>query len=189
MYREGNRLARVVTLDEMSKYINKNFDNSLQLLTESSLQSYLPFTFVSYSSKDSKYLPYVLKILVNHGANPYIDKGDERLPNPPSIKTAEVLKNTIKKSKKMVVFVTSNSKDSKWIPWELGLGDGMKTKEHIVIFPSAEKSYETEWIEQEYLGLYKRIVYGKLQNYDNDVWMVYDSKSNIGIELSRWLSN
>ena len=146
-------MARVVTLDEMSRYINKNFDNSLQLLTESSLQSYLPFTFVSYSSKDSEYLPYVLKILVNHGANPYIDKGDQRLPSPPSSKTAEVLKDTIKKSKKMVVFVTSNSKDSKWIPWELGLGDGMKTKEHIVIFPSAEKSYETEWLEQEYFDI------------------------------------
>ena len=113
----------------MRRYVNNNFDNSLQLFKESSLnKASLSFTFVSYSSKDSEYLPYVLKILVNHGANPYIDKGDERLPIPPSSKTAEVLKDTIKKSKKMVVFVTSNSKDSKWIPWELGLGDGMKTK-------------------------------------------------------------
>lgn len=182
-------MARIANFKEMKSYATKNIVASRELLESTlSKESYGAYTFVSYSSKDSEYLPFVLKILTNHGAMPYVDKGDARLPNPPSVKTAEVLKDTIKQSKRMVVFVTTNSKDSKWIPWELGLGDGSKTNNDIALFPSAESSYDTEWIEQEYLGLYKRIVYGKLENYSEDVWMVLDYQNNTATELSKWLS-
>ena len=186
-------MPKIITLSEMKSYVNKNIIASKQLFESSSFSlenydDYKPYTFVSYSSKDDEYLPYVLKILTNHGAKPYIDKGDRKLPNPPSVKTAEVLKDTIKKSKRMVVFVTTNSKDSKWVPWELGLGDGSKSNYEIALFPSVEKSDETEWLEQEYLGLYNRIVYGKLNGYNEDVWMVYNYQKNTATELSKWLN-
>ena len=184
-------MSRIITLSEMKSYINKNITASKQLFESSSLslENYnnQPYTFVSYSSKDSEYLPYILKILTNHGAKPYVDKGDDRLPNPPSFETAKILKDTIKNSKKMVVFVTTNSKDSNWIPWELGLGDGSKSNYEIAIFPSVEKSYETEWLEQEYLGLYNRIVFGKLEGYSDDVWMVYNHQTNKARHLKEWL--
>jgi len=185
-------MPRIITLSEMQSYVNKNITASKELFESSSFSlenynEYNPYTFVSYSSKDSEYLPYVLKILTNHGAKPYVDKGDDRLPNPPSVKTAEVLKDTIKKSKRMVVFVTTNSKDSKWVPWELGLGDGSKSNNDIALFPSGENSYETEWLEQEYLGLYRRIVYGKHTDYADDIWMVYDYQTNTATALSKWL--
>lgn len=182
-------MPRIATFDEMKSYVNKKFNDSMLIMENSlSIENYKPYTFVSYSSKDINKLPYVLKILKNHGATPYIDKGDDRLPSPPSVETAEILKDTITKSKRMVVFVTTNSKDSNWIPWELGLGDGSKTNNHIAIFPSAEKSYDTEWLEQEYLGLYKRIVYGKLEKHEKEVWMVYDFQENTATELSKWLN-
>lgn len=182
-------MPRITTFSDMKSYSTKNFIASRQLFeSASSKHSYKPYTFVSYSSKDSEYLPYVLEVLTNHGAIPYVDKGDDRLPNPPSVKTAKVLKDTIKKSKRMVVFVTTNSKDSKWVPWELGLGDGSKTNNDIALFPSAENSYETTWLEQEYLGLYNRIIFGKLEGgYDKDVWMVYNYQKNTATELSKWL--
>lgn len=88
----------------------------------------------------------------------------------------------------MVVFVTTNSKDSNWVPWELGLGDGSKSNYEIALFPSVEKSNETEWLEQEYLGLYNRIVFGGLEGYDKDVWMVYNYQKKSATELSKWLS-
>jgi hypothetical protein len=184
-------MPKIITLSEMKNYVSEHITASRQLFESSSLSlenyQYQPYTFVSYSSKDSEYLPYVLKILTNHGAKPYVDKGDDRLPNPPSVKTAEVLKDTIKKSKRMVVFVTTNSKDSKWVPWELGLGDGSKSNNEIALFPSAENSYETKWLEQEYLGLYRRIVYGKHADYPKEIWMVYDYQSNTAIALEEWL--
>jgi hypothetical protein len=182
-------MPSITTFSKMKSYSIKNTTASRQLF-ESALteHSYKPYTFVSYSSKDSEYLPYVLKILTNHGATPYVDKGDDRLPNPPSVKTAEVLKDTITKSKRMVVFVTTNSKDSKWIPWELGLGDGSKSNYDVALFPSAENSSETTWLQQEYLGLYNKIVFGKLKGYDENVWMVYNYQKNSATELSEWLS-
>ena len=117
----------------------------------------------------------------------YIDKGDDRLPNPPSVETAKILKDTIKRLPRMVVFVTDNSKDSKWIPWELGLGDGAKTNYDIAIFPSAEKYYDTTWLEQEYLGLYRRIVWGKHVDYEKEIWMVCNCKENTATPLDKWL--
>lgn len=185
-------MPRIITLSEMKNHVNKNFTASKQLFESSSFSlenyKYQPYTFVSYSSKDSEYLPYVLNVLTDHGAKTYVDKGDNRLPTPPSVKTAEVLKDTIKKSKRMVVFITTNSKDSKWIPWELGLGDGGKSNYEIALFPSGENYHETKWLEQEYLGLYNRIVFGKLEGHTNEVWMVYDYQKNTAIELSKWLS-
>lgn len=182
-------MPRITTFSDMKSYSAKNITASRQLFENaSSKHSYKPYTFVSYSSKDSGYLPYVLDVLTNHGAIPYVDKGDDRLPNPPSVKTAEVLKDTIKKSKRMVVFVTTNSKDSKWVPWELGLGDGSKSNYDIALFPSAENSFETTWLEQEYLGLYNRIALGKLEGYDEDVWMVHNYQKNTATELSKWLN-
>lgn len=97
-------MPRIITLSEMKSYVSKNITASKQLFESSSFSlenyNYQAYTFVSYSSKDSEYLPYVLKILINHGAKPYVDKGDNRLPNPPSVETAEILKDTIKNQKK-----------------------------------------------------------------------------------------
>ena len=185
-------MPRIITLSEMENYTRNNITASKKVFENSSLSleyyQEQQYTFVSYSSKDREYLPYVLDVLKNHGATPYVDKSDDRLPNPPSVKTAEVLKGTIKKSKRMVVFVTTNSKDSKWVPWELGLGDGSKNNSDIALFPSVENSHETKWLEQEYLGLYNRIVFGALKGYDKDVWMVYNYQENSATELSKWLS-
>jgi len=183
----------IITFSEMSSYLGSHLDESHTLLEsrafESNNFSSIPKTvFLSHSSKDKEYLPYVVKILVNHGGNPYIDVGDNRLPNPPSIDTAKVLKEAIVSCKRFVVFVTTNSKDSKWIPWELGIGDGSKTNYDIALFPSAEKSYEISWLSQEYLGLYRRIVWGKLNGYEKEVWMVWDYQKNEATELSKWLT-
>jgi hypothetical protein len=180
-------MPTMVTFDEMRQFVYKNLHKSKILLETAQESVDTKNTFLSYSSKDNEYIPYVINILENHGAKVYIDKGDDRLPNPPSVKTAAILKDSIHKCNRMVVFVTTNSKDSKWVPWELGLGDGSKTNKDIALFPSAENSYETSWLSQEYLGLYRRIVWGKLVGFDKEVWMVYNHHDNTATELSKWL--
>jgi hypothetical protein len=89
--------------------------------------------------------------------------------------------------RKFVLLVTPNSKDSKWIPWELGLGDGANRDANVALFPSAEKSYEQQWSEQEYLGLYQRIVWGKLGEHKDNCWFVLNHRKNTGIRLKEWL--
>ena len=53
----------------------------------------------------------------------------------------------------------------------------------------AEKIYERKWCETEYLGLYQRIVWGKIQNVtDQDGWIVWDHKEDTAVTLRRWLT-
>lgn len=144
-------------------------------------------TFLSHSSKDARYLPVIIRLLENHGASVYCDLDDDRLPDKPTPQTAHIIKEQIRSSRKLVVFVTKNSKDSKWVPWELGMGDAILDLPHVALLPVSNDSKDQIWARQEYLGLYRHVVYGSLQNYDNDVWMVYDHRTNTGTELSKWI--
>jgi hypothetical protein len=144
-------------------------------------------TFLSHSSKDNEMLPAVVAILENHGARVYIDNTDESLPINPSVKTAEILRSNLRNTKKFVLFVTTNSKDSIWIPWELGVADGEKRPANVALFPSAEGQYEQSWSEQEYLGLYRRIIWANLKGEEKPQWLVYDHHNNTAISLYQWL--
>ena len=144
-------------------------------------------TFLSHSSADDELLPGVITILENHGAVVYIDDGDDRLPEKTTPETARVLKSSISDCRRFVLFVTPNSKDSRWIPWELGLGDGMKTSLVVALFPSAETWDETEWSEQEYLGLYQRIIWGNFKGQEKPEWMVLNHHENTATPLRKWL--
>jgi hypothetical protein len=143
--------------------------------------------FLSYSSKDKNYLPGVIKLLEDHGGAIYVDEGDARLPKKPSKETAAILRDTIQRLKRFVLFVTTNSKDSIWIPWELGLGDAYKSLSSVALLPTVESAYQQEWVEQEYLGLYRRIVWGRIEGEIESCWMVYDHHENTAQKLSTWI--
>ncbi len=143
--------------------------------------------FLSHSSKDTELLPAVIHILENHGASVYVDDGDQRLPETPSAETAQMLRSAIQECPCFVVFVTTNSKDSKWIPWELGLGDGYKKPPHVALFPTATGATEQAWAEREYLGLYRRIVWGTIIGWSKPGWMVYDHHSKTADGLAEWI--
>ena len=143
--------------------------------------------FLSYSSKDKNYLPGIINLLEDHGGAVYVDEGDSRLPRTPSKETAAILRDTIQRLKRFVLFVTTNSKDSTWIPWELGLGDAYKSLSSVAILPTAESAYNQEWAQQEYLGLYRRIVWGRIEGERDSCWMVYDHIANSAEKLSSWL--
>lgn len=187
-------MSEILTYEELKGYNNSILNESTQIFKsamydEAEYKYYPKNVFLSYSSKDSELIPWIVKLLRGHGGNPYIDKGDKRLPETPSVETAKVLKDAIISCKRLIVFVTTNSKESRWIPWELGIGDGAKSNNDIAIFPTANSAYETKWLEQEYLGLYRRIVWGKLKGYDKNVWMVYNYRNNTATELNQWLSS
>ena len=143
-------------------------------------------TFLSHSSKDAEFLPGVIKLLENHGASVYCDFNDERMPENPNPETAAIIKQQIKESKRLVVFITINSKDSKWVPWELGIGDSELFQNNVALLPTASTSGDQSWARQEYLGLYRHIVWGDLQGVSKPIWMVYDYRQNSATKLSEW---
>lgn len=146
--------------------------------------------FLSHSTKDIKLLPNIIEFIESNGASVYIDKTDEQMPSTTSPETGKILQDAIKSTKRFILFVTSNSQYSKWIPWELGIGDAMKGKSNIALLPAEEEASFSipRWPEQEYLGLYQRIIWGKFNGSDKSEWIVYDHHKNSGVSLSRWLN-
>lgn len=144
-------------------------------------------TFLSHSSKDDDLIPGAIRVLENHGAKVYVDEIDPEMPPYTSEKTAALLKTRICDTNRFVLLASKNSKESRWVPWELGIADGLKGSSKIALFPASDTTYDQAWASWEYLGLYNRIVWGKLENYQGEVWMVLDEKKNTATELSRWL--
>jgi hypothetical protein len=67
------------------------------------------------------------------------------------------------------------------------LGDIIKNAHGVALFPSAENAYEMSWSEQEYLGLYQRIIWGNFKGKVDNEWMVLDHFNNTATPLRSWL--
>lgn len=144
--------------------------------------------FLSHSTKDDDLVAGVVQILENHGGRVYVDHADPSVAGKECLAIAEHLRIVIRGCRKFVLLASPRSKDSNWIPWELGLADGIHSPRHVAIFPSAETIVDMEWSQREFLGLYNRIVWGKLVGYEKEVWMVWDFRANTATELSEWLA-
>jgi hypothetical protein len=144
-------------------------------------------TFLSHSTKDAEVLPRVISLLEEHGAAVYVDKKDEALPPYTSSETAEILKDRIRQSRKFILLTSRNSKDSRWMPWELGIADGYKNPANTAILPTLDQADDRAWSEQEYLGICDRIVYGRFVKDPRPVYMVWNHKKQTGLEFSAWL--
>ncbi|NRF72451.1 toll/interleukin-1 receptor domain-containing protein [Aquincola sp. S2] len=178
-------MVQFATFDDLERF-TKNLQNSGQVLAKS-LRREGKTVFLSHSHKDNEYLPGVISVLENNGGSVYVDVQDKSLPEDPSLETAAILRQSLSVCRKFVVFVTTQSKDSKWIPWELGLGDGEKTMRNVALFPAAKQDYDQAWAEREYLGLYDRIVWGQFTGGPFE-WLVHHHHDNTAVKLNEWLT-
>ena len=144
--------------------------------------------FLSHSSKDSDLVVGAIRILENHGGKVYVDEIDPQMPPYTTEKTAALLKDRIHQTSRFVLLASKNSRDSRWVPWELGVADGDKGLERIALFPAVDEPNDKSWVSWEYLGLYRRIVWGDLKGYEKRLWMVLDEKKNTATPLDQWLA-
>jgi hypothetical protein len=144
--------------------------------------------FLSHSTADEDILPAVIQLLEEHGASVYIDKKDDSLPPYTNHQTALALKERIQQSKKFIVLTSVKSKESRWVPWELGLADGTLLPKNIAVLPAVDSSNDYEWSEREYLGVYDRIRFGRLQGHEQPVHKVSNLEMKTARELASWLS-
>jgi hypothetical protein len=178
-------LPMFATYDELKEF---GRENRAQVLLEKAFTRAGKTVFLSHATADDDLVPGVLLILENHGGKVYADHHDPSLPGSDCIAIANHLRTVIRECGKLVLLASPRSKDSKWIPWELGLGDGTRYERNIALFPSAEYSTDMTWSEQEYLGLYRRIVWGPLEGEPKACWFVWDYHKNTGELLRQWLS-
>lgn len=181
-------MARNVTKAELRAFTVNRSQSDREKLLKSNASSSGTSTFLSHSSKDHELLEGAMEVLHNHGARVYIDEIDPEMPPYTSAETAALLKQRISQTRRFVLLTTENSKDSRWVPWELGIADGEKGLVNIALFPASDSTYHDNWTSWEYLGLYHRIVWGKLSGHEKELWMVLDAKANTAITLRKWLS-
>ncbi len=144
--------------------------------------------FISHSSADTKFIPGVEKFFGQFGVGVYADVMDERLQGLPDWGKAVLLKSEIAKCDKLIILVTSATKTSKWIPWELGIGDGSCGHVHAGLFPVTEQGAEEDWTKQGYMELYPRIHFLKLNGMDKNGWVVRDPSDGKHWQIRDWLN-
>ena len=119
--------------------------------------------FLSHSHKDKDIIEDALAFLLMWGQYVYVDWLDDSMPSITSVETANKIQTKIKTLDKFVVLLTENSKESKWVPWELGYADGVKKLDNIAILPILRSQYGN-FNGVEYMNLYPTISEGK-NNY------------------------
>jgi len=137
--------------------------------------------FLSHSSKDDSLVPAVIALLEEHGGTVYADDFDRRLPDQPNPATAVVLREEIRGCPRLVVLATDNSYTSRWIPWELGLGDGFHDTPPNAVLPSTPLGTFPGWLQTQYFHLYPKII-----NMDSE-WWVTDPAGVARWPLRQWL--
>jgi len=181
-------MVEYVSRAELSSLGLESLTENLAKVAKAEARSSVNATFLSHSSRDDDVMPAVVRILEGHGASVYLDKKDGDLLSKSPKDIAETLRNRIVNCKKFVVFASVSIRDSKWVPWELGLADGYKKPKNVCLFPAPESASEYRWTEQEYLGIYDRIVWGTFKQKDRPEWMVWNHKENTATALREWLT-
>jgi hypothetical protein len=109
----------------------------------------------------------------------YVDLRDDSLPRDTSKHTANMLRQRIAERDKFILLVTEKTKESIWVPWELGIADGIRGKDNIAVFPlSSMASFEG----QEYLSVYNLVELSAM-----DALLVRDPGRRTVQEFSHWL--
>lgn len=114
--------------------------------------------------------------------------------HPTDRRTAETLKEKIKRYDKFVFIASDAAINSKWCNWEIGYGDAQKyEQDKIAIFPI--KQDDREWSGNEYLQLYPSIeyfdrtsIYTSGRTIPEGFYVYFPSKGTI-TPLEYWISN
>ncbi len=148
--------ARKSIADDMVRRKSNFSRSSAEILKEAALAS-LSQTgfdmFLSHSIKDAELVLGVKGILEDMGYKTYVDWINDPTLDRGNVtaSTADTLRRRMRSSASLFYITTSNSEQSRWMPWECGYFDGFREK--VAILPI--KSYVSNYFEGlEYLGLY-----------------------------------
>lgn len=166
----------------------RNIPNIRQKNLERKLSATKTTVFLSHSHEDNDIVESVLAFFLNMGILIYVDWLDPAMPRTTSGETAVKIKEKIRQCDRFVVLLTENSRDSKWVPWELGYADGNKKNEDISIMPVKRNYYtdESSFNGLEYMQLYQTIKVGVLSG--QNIPSVFAPGSNSGTVIKSWLN-
>ena len=146
--------VRQAARGRVQKSVSRSAKQILQEAVRASINQDRFDVFLSHASEDSELVLGVREILVGLGLSVYIDWIDDAQLDRERVtaENAEILRGRMRSSKSFIFLTTKNSSSSRWMPWELGYFDGIKTG-FIGILPIVD-SAGGQFSGQEYLGLY-----------------------------------
>jgi hypothetical protein len=124
---------------------------------------HLKTAFLCHSHEDKKYVEGLQVMLEEQGWQLYVDWQDGKLPSSPNAETAAGIKQKIRETDWFLFLASPNSISSRWCPWEIGIADGIKHHDNIVIVQTIDRS--GNYHGNEYLQLYRHINITKSGKY------------------------
>ena len=112
--------------------------------------------FLSHSHQDATLVRGLINYLASESVSIYVDWNDSSMPRVTGRDTANRIKVKIRESKLFVVLATVNALSSRWVPWETGVADQVKSTDAMLVVPVADPSGQFQG--NEYLQLYRRLV-------------------------------
>ena len=129
--------------------------------------------FLSHSFDDAEIIYGVKKMIEALNLTVYVDWIEDAQLDRTKVtaKTAAVLRKRMKTCSSLVYAHSANSSSSAWMPWELGYFDGIRP--HQVWILPLVSDYDSEFKDQEYLGLYPPVE--KLSNLAGRTRLGFDN--------------
>ena len=137
--------------------------------------------FLSHSHEDRVLVEGVRLMLASQGVSVYVDWKDAEMPAVTNPETAKRIRAKIASADKFVMLASNLSLLSRWVPWELGIGEVQKTLNNVAVLPVIPDF--GAWEGNEYVGIYSRI-----EPADDGRLAVFGPGSQSGIYLTEWLN-
>ena len=144
--------------------------------------------FISHSFLDKELILTLVKLFNENRYSVYVDWIHDSSLDRTNVtpKTAKIIKERILQCKGLAYIATSNIVNSKWCPWELGLGDGLH-KGRSCILPVIKQG--SAFKGTEYIGIYPYIEYEKVQGKNSyDFWVIDPEDSSKYDSLRNWIN-
>lgn len=143
--------------------------------------------FLSHSTKDKELVVGTKLILEDLGYSVYVDWIEDHKMDRSKVskKTAEILQKRMQKCKSLFYAFSTNSSESKWMPWECGYFDGIKNGK-VAVLPISKNSNKS-FNGAEYLGLYYYITIEEDTKKRERIWI---RESDISYtDYENWMQN
>lgn len=142
--------------------------------------------FLSHAYEDKELILGVALTIEDLGFKVYIDWRDDSQLDRARVtrETAAKLRERMQNSRSLLFSTTTQAKNSKWMPWELGYKDGHSGR--VAILPvSTSDAASDKYSGQEYLGIYPYMTKDLNKNGNTKLW-VHRSETNY-VLFDAWL--
>lgn len=143
--------------------------------------------FLSHSSDDAVKVAGLKLLLEDFGYRVYVDWIEDPLMSRKNVTkdTALKLKERMTVSTTLIYAFSENSQESRWMPWELGYFDGIKSK--VAVMPISNKT-QYDFKGTEYLGIYYYITIDTALNTNTEYLWLHET-TNKYVRFDWWKNN